>query len=207
VADLVAGLPAANQRGGPAMQALSSIGKKIVVFTEGIGPSVKNWGQRLQLKKWWQWVGGKSPMPDKRQRVALASTATAALVVVVVLVVGASMVLKSPSHPAPKTAQNSTANGSYDADSDPNAPDLSDFENSDPSSGSSGSSGAAATSSKGTHSHAKAKASHSHPGARKSRVSTTAKVKTTRPPRTTTTRPSRSGGRTRTTPRHSSQTS
>ena len=84
------------------MQALRSISKKIVGFTEGIGPSVKNWKQRLQLKKWSQWVSGNSPMPDKPQRVALASTAAVALVVVVLLVVGAGTVLHSPSHHAPQ---------------------------------------------------------------------------------------------------------
>ena len=113
------------------MQVLSTIAKKIVVFTEGIGPAVKNWVQRLQLKRWSEWVGGKSPMPGKSQRVALASTAAAALVVVVLLVVGASMVLQSPSHHAPKAAQSSTGSGSSDSDSS-DGPDVSDFQSSDP---------------------------------------------------------------------------
>jgi hypothetical protein len=174
------------------MQALSSIADKIVVFTDGIGSSVKNWGQRLQLKKWTQWVAGKSPMPDKPQRVALASTAAAALVVVVVLVVGASMVFQSPTHHVPSTAQSS---GSGSSDSS-NSPDLSQFEGNSGNSGASSSGKSADTSSKGTH-HAKPKGAHKHEGSRKTKV-TTVRVKTTRSPR--------SNGR-RGTPRHSSQSS
>ena len=104
------------------MQALRSIARKIAVFLEGLGPSAKNRMQRLQLRKWLDWVSGKSPMPDKSQRMALASTALVALVVVVVLVAGASTVLRSPSHHAPVAAPSATGNGP-----DAAPPDLSDF--------------------------------------------------------------------------------
>jgi cytoskeletal protein RodZ len=174
------------------MQAFGSISKKIVELTKGVGPRAKNWMQRLQLKKWSQWVSGNAPMPDKPQRMALASTAVVALVVVVLLVVGAGTVLKNPSpHHAPSTAQSSTGNS---GSADP--PDLSQFESSP--SGNSGASdsssgGSASSSSKGTHTHAKPKGPHARPDARKPKV-TTARVTVTKPSRTT--------ARTRT-PRHS----